>query len=484
MRMLATSTLAFARMIALGFAATLFTGCANTLMPTPTGFDTSGGNPFEQTPASLKSTSVKMFVAADRKPAIHDVTRGDPPSKSGVDFFTSNRDSSMQLGRATVTFTSDEPGWDYLAAESRTERRANDPTLTMAGYTPYGALWVGVPQLDESEPGAEEATSNAFVAAIDEALAASNSKDIYIFIHGFNTEFEDNMALGAELFHYLGRDGAFINYAWPSKGSLFDYSADKSTASYSTRPFRMFLSRISKRTTVEHIHIIAHSAGAPIAVEALRQLRLMHFDEPGSATRERYKVGRLVLVAPDMDLGSFVNAVADGAMAVPERTTIYISSQDKALDISAWIGGFARLGQPLSVLTPKNIAFLHEQEGVDIVDVFAAEQLLGSWLGHSYFHDDPWVSTDVLLTLRYGLLPDARGLARDPKASVFTFPKDYPAKSAAAAVAVCKPGAAALARAATQPAAAPATAPGTAPTAAPATAGTIPSTADPLSRNR
>ncbi len=471
MRMLATSTLAFARMIALGLAATLFTGCANTLMPTPTGFDTSGGNPFEQTPASLKSTSVKMFVAADRKTAIHDVTRGDPPSKSGVDFFTNDRSNSMQLGRATVTFTADEPGWDYLAAESRAEKRAGDPTLTMAGYEPYGALWVGVPQLDESAPGAEDATANAFTTAVDEALAASNSKDIYIFIHGFNTDFADNMALGAEMFHYLGRNGVFINYAWPSKGSVFDYSADKSTASYSTRPFRTFLTRLAKRTNVEHIHILAHSAGAPIAVEALRQLRLMHFDEPGTATRDHYKIGRLVLVAPDMDLGSFVNAVADGAMAVPERTTIYISSQDKALDISAWIGGFARLGQPLSVLTPKNIAFLHEQEGVDIVDVFMAERLLGSWLGHSYFHDDPWVSTDVLLTLRYGLLPDARGLTRDPKASVFTFPKDYPAKSAAAAAAVCKLGAA------THPATAPA------PAAAPATDGTIPSTADPLSRN-
>jgi hypothetical protein len=157
-----------------------------------------------------------------------------------------------------------------------------------------------------------------------------------------------------------------------------------------------------------------------------------------------------------MDLGDFENAVADGATAVPERTTIYISSHDKALDISAWIGGFARLGQPMSVLTPKNIAFLNEQEGVDIVDVFLAERMFGSWLGHSYFHDDPWVSTDVLLTLADGMLPAERGLVRDPKASVFTFPADYPAKAAAAALRVCQPA----------PAAAPAANPSLAPPAA------------------
>jgi esterase/lipase superfamily enzyme len=409
-------------------------------MPTPVGFDTSGGDPFLNTPPSRQTTQLRVLVAADRKPAVHDASRGDPASKSGVDFFTNERDGSMQFGVATVEFTSKETGWDYLIKESRTEDRRSDPTLKMVGYEPLGSLWFGMPALDETPRDAEEAAITTIAEAVNAELSASRCKDIYIFIHGFNTSFVDNMTLGAEMFHYLGRDGVFINYGWPSQDSVFDYSADKSTASYSTRPFRLFLTRLAKRSTAERIHILAHSAGAPIAVEALRQLRLMHFTEPNAATRSRYKIGRLVLVAPDMDLGDFENAVADGATAVPERTTIYISSHDKALDISAWIGGFARLGQPLSVLTPKNIAFLSEQEGVDIVDVFLAERMFGSWLGHSYFHDDPWVSTDVLLTLADGMLPAARGLVRDPKASVFTFPADYPAKAAAAALRVCEPG--------------------------------------------
>ena len=439
MRMNAPRTHLFARIIVAGVAAMLLAGCAERLMPTPVGFDKSGGDPFLNTPPSMQSTSLSVLVAADRKPAVHDATRGDPPSKSGVDFFTNDRDTSMQFGRATVEFAAHEPGWDYLVQESRTEARRSDPLLKMTGYEPFGSVWVGIPPLDETPPEEEEAAITAFTEAVNAGLSVSRSKDIYIFIHGFNTSFVDNMTLGAEMFHYLGRDGVFINYGWPSQDSVFDYSADKSTASASTRPFRLLLTRLAKRSNVEHIHILAHSAGAPIAVEALRQLRLMHFSEPTAATRSRYKIGRLVLVAPDMDLGDFGNAVADGATAVPERTTIYISSHDKALDISAWIGGFARLGQPMSVLTPKNIAFLGAQEGVDIVDVFLAERMFGSWLGHSYFHDDPWVSTDVLLTLNYGLLPDARGLVRDPKESVFTFPADYLAKAAAAALRVCQP---------------------------------------------
>ena len=439
MRMNAPRTPLFARIIVAGVAAVLLAGCAETLMPTPVGFDKNGGDPFLNTPPSRQTTQLSVLVAADRKPAIHDASRGDPASKSGVDFFTNERDGSMQFGLATVEFTAKEPGWDYLVKESRTEDRRSDPILKMVGYQPLGSLWFGMPALDETPPEAEEAAVTAIAEAVNAGLSASRCKDIYIFIHGFNTSFVDNMTLGAEMFHYLGRDGVFINYGWPSQDSVFDYSADKSTASYSTRPFRLFLTRLAKRSNAERIHILAHSAGAPIAVEALRQLRLMNFSEPNEATRSRYKIGRLVLVAPDMDLGDFENAVADGATAVPERTTIYISSHDKALDISAWMGGFARLGQPMSVLTPKNITFLNEQEGVDIVDVFLAERMFGSWLGHSYFHDDAWVSTDVLLTLADGMLPAARGLVRDPKASVFTFPADYPAKAAAAALRVCQP---------------------------------------------
>ena len=323
MRMNAPRTPLFARIIVAGVAAVLLAGCAETLMPTPVGFDKNGGDPFLNTPPSRQTTQLSVLVAADRKPAIHDASRGDPASKSGADFFTNERDGSMQFGLATVEFTAKEPGWDYLVKQSRTEDRRSDPILKMVGYQPLGSLWFGMPALDETPPEAEEAAVTAIAEAVNAGLSASRCKDIYIFIHGFNTSFVENMTLGAEMFHYLGRDGVFINYGWPSQDSVFDYSADKSTASYSTRPFRLFLTRLAKRSNAERIHILAHSACAPIAVEALRQLRLMNFSEPNEATRSRYKIGRLVLVAPDMDLGDFENAVADGATAVPERTTIY-----------------------------------------------------------------------------------------------------------------------------------------------------------------
>jgi esterase/lipase superfamily enzyme len=140
-----------------------------------------------------------------------------------------------------------------------------------------------------------------------------------------------------------------------------------------------------------------------------------------------------------MDLGDFRDAVSDGATELPERVTIYVSSRDKALDISSWISGFARLGRPLDTLTPAQVGFLEDNANVDLVDVSHAEQRLGSWLGHSYFRDDPWASTDVLLTLGHGLHPLDRGLQRDATHNVYAFGDQYPDRARAAARAALAP---------------------------------------------
>jgi hypothetical protein len=52
--------------------------------------------------------------------------------------------------------------------------------------------------------------------------------------------------------------------------------------------------------------------------------------------------------------------------------------------------------------------------------------------GHAYFRQSPWVSSDVLLSLRYGLRPAQRGLEQRDESPIWRFPKDYVARSDAA----------------------------------------------------
>jgi len=45
--------------------------------------------------------------------------------------------------------------------------------------------------------------------------------------------------------------------------------------------------------------------------------------------------------------------------------------------------------------------------------------------GHGYFRSSPWASSDVLMTLYYGLTPEQRGLVEQQDLPIFTFPPDY-----------------------------------------------------------
>ncbi len=408
-------------------------GCANTLMPTPVGLDRTGADPFTQTPPELRSTEVPVFIASNRGVAEH-VPANSP------DHFNDKRTQQMHLGVMTVDVGTGKFDWTTLEACSRLDNRPDDPVVTLRSIEDFGAMWTGATALDP-DPSLDLQVAGRFEAAVNAQLAKSASKELFILIHGFNTTVPDNAALAGELYHYLGRDGAMVLFEWPSAGSLFAYQADKSAATASIRAFRQLLNHVARRTECSKINIIGHSAGAPIAVEALHELRLMYASETATQVRARNKLGRLVLVAPDMDLDEFRDSVADGTTTIPERVTLYVSSRDKALDFSAWMAGFARLGQPLDVLSPRQVKFLENDANVDIVDVAEAENRLGSWLGHSYFHDDPWVSTDVLLALRIGARPAQRGLQFDHVSKTFVFGKDYPERARVAAKSLLSGGA-------------------------------------------
>jgi esterase/lipase superfamily enzyme len=398
-------------------------GCAERLMPTPVGFADAGGDPFARTPEHARTDEVRLFVASNR---------GVRPGAPASEYFTKVRSQQLRLGTMGVAIARDGMPWPELEAVSREWPRDGGPEIALRSIEDFGPVWMGIPGLARSAPE-DTAVIERFAEAVKADLAASTSKQLYVFVHGFNTTVPGNAAVAAGMFHYLGRDGAFLCFEWPSRGDLFGYQADKTAAAASVRAFRRLMSDLGKRTGAERIHVLAHSAGAPVAVGALLELRLMHSETPAEKVRERYRIGRLVLVAPDMDLGEFRDAVSDGATELPERVTLYVNSRDKALDISAWISGFARLGQPLGVLGPRQVEFLEDDANVDLVDVAGAEQVFGSWLGHSYFHEDPWVSTDVLLALATPAHPVDRGLQRDDGRKVYAFGPAYPARAQDAA---------------------------------------------------
>ena len=395
-------------------------GCQPGLMKTPAVVAEGKIDPFEHVLPERQSSEVPVFVASGRT-----VSGKTNPTR----FYTNDRSREVRLGLATVEIG---PGmsWEELTRESRASKRRRNPGMVVTAYEEFGPLWSTAwpPNIrfdrDWDAPGVDREPAERFVEAIEAQLESSRRRQIGIFVHGFNTEFGNNLEITAEFWHYMGRDGVAISFDWPSKGSMFSYQVDKANATFAIRQFRRLLEFLAANTSATSINIIAHSAGNPIAVEALRQLSLMYYDLDDEEARRRSKIGRVVLAAPDMDLDHALGASVDGAGRVTQGLIVYASRRDKALGFSGDIFGDVRVGRSIGKLTPDERDALIANDS-QWIDVTAAQKRSSSFVGHSYFHQNPWVSSDLMLFLTFGATAEERGLVRDMETGFLIFPDDY-----------------------------------------------------------
>ena len=191
------------------------------------------------------------------------------------------------------------------------------------------------------------------------------------------------------------------------------------------RKLRLFLSFLAERTEVKRIHIVAYSAGSRLVAGALEQLALLHAGETSDATREKLRIGSVIYVGADMSREQFGVGLTDGMLEVAERTVVYMSSTDVALRWARRIFRRPRLGQMWDAPPPPRVAeFLRAHPSLELVDVTgSAGSTTGN--GHSFFRQSPWVSSDLLALLAFGLDAKDRGLVPDNDLRVWRFPPDY-----------------------------------------------------------
>lgn len=391
------------------------------LMPTPESIVLGIVDPFADVPEPRRG-SVPVFIASVRRPAV-------PEDQTHP--FDDERSPLTRLGIAHVEIGA-EGTWDELVAASRTDKRTGLSQLVeLVGYEHHGVMPGTLPipaiaeAIDETHKDIDPAGVDSWLSALNGLLEETHRPDIIIYVHGYNTTFPDNTGLAAEFWHFAGRKGAVLSFAWPSRHALLGYNADKANAAYATRQFRQLIEFLADNTDARNIHIIAHSAGSPIAIHGLRELRLMNHDLSREQLLERFRIGRFVLAAPDMDLMGFFAAREDGFHEMAERVAFYANRSDRALSLSRWLSHQDRLGDSVGHLHDWELEAIHHFAHTEAIDVSRAEKKFGDLLGHSYYQRDPWVSGDVGLLLIYGLSPEQRGLVKNDDTGFWEFPEDY-----------------------------------------------------------
>ena len=387
------------------------------LMPAPAVYGEGRLDPFGGSALLADEALPCILYATDRAPTA---------SPERFAYYSDERANVLRVGEACIGPAGDQTlSWAELRRISLLKDRSDRYPLRVERVAEYGILERSVPPF---AGGVERSPlpGERFVAALDARLAAAANKDIYIYVHGYKVDYENPVLVAAELWNFLGNDGAFIAYSWPSTRATLAYWSDLDDALNSARGLRMLITFLSEQRDVENIHVIGYSAGTRLVSRTLADLgmygRFMGEDE----IRRRVRLGHVILVGSDIDRGILGGYVLDGALRVPRALTLYQSSADSALNLSKLVFRRERAGEALigEMGTEQASRFLRDHPRLRVIDVSNAEGAV-SGSGHGYLRDSPWVSSDVILTLRYDLAPEERGLVRDPGSRIWTFPDDY-----------------------------------------------------------
>ncbi len=407
----------------LAFAMTLlFAGCVaapkpgtTKMAPTPVGVIEKVAQPVNYLRRTNLNSEVPVFIVSSRN--LNDkLIRGVDP------FGNARNDEPVPHLAIADVQVGEGLSSEQIYRESTTEVKKKKTRLKLREVTITDPLTDVDPWATGNE--GQRHSSHQWMQAIRKQLDQSRDRQITIFVHGFNTHLITNTEQAADLYHYMGRTGAMINFEWPSEGKLLGYIADKGNAQQSTRLFRSMIASLAEATDASRILILAHSAGNPIVVNAMRELRLIESDLTAKQLTDKYKIDRVVLAAPDMDVMEFFNGVFDRFYELANGVAVYASPDDKALRVSSFLFADTRLGRSIGQLKPWEEQVLDVADGIEMINVSQPERIYRIGTGHSYFHRDPWVSSDIGLFL-YELDTEQRGLVKDEGDVFWKFPKDY-----------------------------------------------------------
>lgn len=240
------------------------------------------------------------------------------------------------------------------------------------------------------------------ISSSELAGSAGGTHDVLLYVHGFNNTFEKAALDGARLSDALKFRGNTVLFSWPSRDSVFDYIADRESAMFSRDALEDLLDTLLSDPTVGRVHVVAHSMGAMLTIESLRQVNSRN---RGNMSR----FGAIVFASPDIDADGF-SATVRRLGGLHRKMTVISAQDDRALWVSAGLAGGKRVGRA-------DAAAL-EKLGVKVVDASG----MGGFLRHDTFMADAGVQKIIAQAIA-----DARSGSMDSTpSSVPVFQRNLP----------------------------------------------------------
>lgn len=377
------------------------------LMPAPQVFRTDGSAVFAELAEAERSNRIRLFFASNRLPL------GPMDNR----LYTGAPSTETHFGAATLRIGDEGTLWDEIYRLSTGDSDDTRPFLHLETMQETASLPRG-----ETAPDAD---TLAWLAAVEADLSTRRDKDIIIYVHGANTTVERGLGQAAQLFHFTGRNATVIGFVWPTAENFLRYGRDIHTALGAAPHLARLVALLSAHTSARRIDVLTYSAGGTVGSEAMALAGQ-------AAEAQGLRLGDVYHAAPDADFRDFVADLKHYA-PVADRVSVAVNMDDSALRLAQLINRASRAGRPdMAELTPEATDFLLEAartDGLEVVRVRPENFPDLSRTSHTFWYEDPWVSSDVLVSLLYHLAPDVRGLeaGQGPVGPQYwTFPPDYP----------------------------------------------------------
>ncbi|MCX7287088.1 MAG: alpha/beta fold hydrolase [Rhodobacterales bacterium] len=238
-----------------------------------------------------------------------------------------------------------------------------------------------------------------FRSSLKAAMRARGQTDAVVYVHGFNSTMAEGVVRVAQLHHDLKVPGVAVHYAWPSAGSALAYVHDRDSILFARAGFEALLNEVAASGARE-IVIVAHSMGAALTMEVLRQIAL------DGNTNVMSRIAGVVLISPDLDVEVFQSQARDIG-TLPQPFVIFGSSKDRVLGLSAILSAEeTRLG---------NLDDLSKIANLKVTYFDTAAYDVGA--GHQNFGTNP-----VLLSLFDGIVGIDSAFRADDRARVGLLP--------------------------------------------------------------
>jgi len=250
-------------------------------------------------------TPHQIFVATNRQP------------KSGAHGYSRSRSFDVAYQKATVVVPK-----DHMRGQLSIKHKKPDPQSHFS-----------IAALQDLESGA------GFENALTRHTKGRSPDDrrAMVFVHGFNNSYSEALYRQAQMLHDADTFDVQVNFAWPSAATVVGYGHDRDSALFSRDALVQTLESTRKGTRAKPF-LLAHSMGALLSMEALRQLDI---GQPGWAVKNLFGVA---LIVPDIDIDVFNSQLAK-LQSLPQPFLLFVSERDAALRLSGLISGRpSRLG--------------------------------------------------------------------------------------------------------------------------------------------